>query len=278
MRIPPLRVPPLFRARPIETRKVRPRRRLDTRRLRQSRQKLLIRLAGIAAHDAPQSGVGLQGRRIDPDRLACDEIRRGQHWQDPREDRAVCLQVDQAARPRNRRVLGRHLVQAQAQEAAQRERIGRAPRNPSLRIDAREIPDEPQPEVGPWHHTRASHRRGIERRTLRFDEVVEAVRVEEVIQTLVKRVTARGGQLIRGNPTTQASVPNLCVDSWPCQSVVRGIDRVDPLRSFNHGLLGRRGPFWSSVSGTLVIAPEPVSGIDSDAQADSRPNRVKSGR
>ena len=169
---------------------------LDTRRLRQSRQKLLIRLAGIAAHDAPQSGVGLQGRRIDPDRLACDEIRRGQHWQDPREDRAVCLQVDQAARPRNRRVLGRHLVQAQAQEAAQRERIGRAPRNPSLRIDALEIPDEQQPEVGPWHHTRASHRRGIERRTLRFDEVVEAVRVEEVIQTLVKRVTARGGQLI----------------------------------------------------------------------------------
>ena len=37
--------------------------------------------------------------------------------------------------------------------------------------------------------------------------------------------------------TTQASVPDLCVDSWPCQSVVRGIDRVDPLRSFNHGLL-----------------------------------------
>ena len=184
-----------------------PRRRLDTRRLRQSRQKLLIRLAGIAAHDAPQSGVGLQGRRIDPDRLACDEIRRGQHLQDPREDRAVCLQVDQAARPRNRRVLGRHLVQAQAQEAAQRERIGRAPRNPSLRIDALEIPDEQQPEVGPWHHTRASHRRGIERRTLRFDEVVEAVRVEEVIQTLVKRVTARGGPLIRGNPQPRRPSP-----------------------------------------------------------------------
>ena len=141
---------------------------------------------------------------------------------------------------RNRRVLGRHLVQAQAQEAAQRERIGRAPRNPSLRIDALEIPDEPQPEVGPWHHTRASHRRGIERRTLRFDEVVEAVRVEEVIQLVGKTGDRPWRATHSWQSTTQASVPDLVRRTHGHAKVsVRGIDRVDPLRSFNHGLLGR---------------------------------------
>ena len=33
-------------------------------------------------------------------------------------------------------------------------------------------------------------------------------------------------------------MPGPCVDSWPCGSVVRKIDRVDPFSPFNHGLLG----------------------------------------
>ena len=32
-------------------------------------------------------------------------------------------------------------------------------------------------------------------------------------------------------------MPGPDVDSWPCGSVVRGIDRVDPCSAFNHGLL-----------------------------------------
>ena len=51
-------------------------------------------------------------------------------------------------------------------------------------------------------------------------------------------------------------------DSWPCQSVVRGIDRVDPLRSFNHGLLG--GGTWTGplLTKTLLFVGHGGRAID----------------
>ena len=51
--MPPLGVAAFLGAFAIEARQIRPRRRLDARGLREPRQKLLIRLAGVAAHDAP---------------------------------------------------------------------------------------------------------------------------------------------------------------------------------------------------------------------------------
>lgn len=196
----PILIAALLRARPIEPRQIRPRRRLDARGLRQPRQKLLIRFPRVAPHDAPQGRVGLERRGIDPDRLALDEVSGCQDLQDPREHRAMGLQVDQTARPRNRRVLGRGLRKAQPQKPAQRERIGRPPRNAPLGVDALEVPDQQQSEVRARRQTRASDRVGVERRALRLHERVEGVRVEHLIQPLIERMAAGLGQLVGGDP------------------------------------------------------------------------------
>ena len=106
VRMAPVGVTALLRALPIHAREIGPRERLDARRLGQPRQKLLICLTRVAAHDAPQRRVGLKRCGIDPDRLSLDEIGRREHLQDPGKDCPVRLQIDQAPRPRNRRVLG----------------------------------------------------------------------------------------------------------------------------------------------------------------------------
>ena len=117
VRVAPVGVTALLRALPIHAREIGPRGRLDARRLGQPRQKLLRCLTRVAAHAAPQRRVGFKRCGIDPDRLSRDEIGRREHLQDPGKDRPVRLQIDQAPRPRNRRVLGWGLVQVQPQEA-----------------------------------------------------------------------------------------------------------------------------------------------------------------
>ena len=135
VRMPPVGVAALFRAGPIQPRQIRPRRRHDARRLREPREKRLIGLARVASSDASQGGVRLQGRGINADRLAPDQICGRQHLEDPGEDRSVRLHIDQPAGSLNRRVLGRRFVETQAEEAAQGERIRRPPCNATFRVD-----------------------------------------------------------------------------------------------------------------------------------------------
>ena len=54
-------------------------------------------------------------------------------------------------------------------------------------------------------------------------------------------------------------MPGPCVDSWPCGSVVRKIDRVDPFSPFNHGLLGGVGLFVATA--WLLIRGGPEVGL-----------------
>ena len=129
IRVPPLGVAAFLRAFPIEPRLISACRCLDARGLPQSRQKLLIRLTRVAPHDAPQGRVRFESRRIDSNGLALHEVGGCQHLQDPHEDRAVRLLVDQSSRPRDRRVLGRCFVEAQPQEAPKRQRVGLDPAN-----------------------------------------------------------------------------------------------------------------------------------------------------
>jgi len=60
------------------------------------------RFTRVTPDNAPQGGVGLERGGVDADRLPFNEIRGGRHLQDPREHRAVGLQIDQATRPRDR--------------------------------------------------------------------------------------------------------------------------------------------------------------------------------
>ena len=173
---------------------------VSMRDLRQPRQKVLIRLARVAPHDAPQRRVGFQRRRIDADGLALDEAGQRQHLQDPGQDGTVGLQIDQAAAPRDRRVLGRRLVQSQAHEATEGQRIRRAPRDPALGIDPFEVPDQQQSEIGARRQARSPARRRVEPGALGLDEVVERVVIEDAIQPLVERVPAGRRQVTRRNP------------------------------------------------------------------------------
>ena len=97
-------------------------------------------------------------------------------------------------------MLGCGLVEAQPEEAAQRQGIGGPPGDPALRIDALEVPDQQQSEIRPRRQARASHRSGVKRGAVGLADVIEPVRVEDPIQALIKRVAASRRQLIRGNP------------------------------------------------------------------------------
>ena len=165
-------------ARPVQARQVFTRRGLDARRLREPRQKLRIGFRGIASHDAAHGRVGLERGRIDRDGLALEQSRLDQPLLDPREDRAMGLQIDRASRARDRRVIGGRLVQRETQERADRQRVARAPGDPPFRIDPFEVADQQQPEIAPRLETRSAHDRRVELAAQPFDESVEAVAVE----------------------------------------------------------------------------------------------------
>jgi hypothetical protein len=68
------------------------------------------------------------------DRLASDQPGRTQALQDPSEHGPMRLKGNQPTRPRNRRVIGRRLIQSDTQKIAQRQRVGGAPRDAALRV------------------------------------------------------------------------------------------------------------------------------------------------
>ena len=75
---------------------------------------------------------------------------------------------------------------------------------------------------------------GVERRALRFDELVEPVRVEHLIQPLIERMPAGPRQFVRRDPQSRRPCAILASTHRHAGSVVRRIDRVDPL--FNEKL------------------------------------------
>jgi hypothetical protein len=155
--------------------------------LREFCQEVLIALAGIAPHDAAQGGVSLQRRRINADGLALDQARIGQALQHPGEDRLVRLEINQATSAGNRRMVRRRVRQHQAEKLAQGKRIGRPPRDRALRVQAFEIADQQQPEVATGRQSWSTVVR-IESLAQAFDEPVEIVLVEDLIQSHVERM------------------------------------------------------------------------------------------
>ena len=129
-----------------------------------------------------------------------------QPLQHPREHRLVRLDVDQAACARQGRMVWRRLVQREVQELPDAQRIGRAPRDGPLRVQALKIAEQQQPDIAPRRQTRPPDAVGIERRALRLDERVEARVVEDAIQPRVERMPGTLRQIRRGDPHTGLSV------------------------------------------------------------------------
>ena len=109
---------------------------------------------------------------------------------------------DQATGARNRRMVWGRLVQPNSQKIAQRQRVCRAPGDPALGVNAFEIADQEQSEIDPRWQSWPAHRLRIEAGALRFDEIVEPVLAQQLIQPPIKGMT-RGGRQLRGRDPQQ---------------------------------------------------------------------------
>ena len=209
-------------------RQVLARRCLDARGLGELRQEVLIGLAGVAPHDAAQRGVGLERRRVDADRRALDQPGVRQPLQHPGEHRAMRLQIDQPTRARDRRVVRRRFVQVQVQEAPDAQRIGRAPGDRALRVEALEIPEQQQAKVPTRRETGSSHdlaRRTSRTRLRRRRRTAPRPAPDSAVgRTDAPRCAAN----LASPPTSTLGAPPFAFAHRHPQSLVHGIDAVDP--------------------------------------------------
>src|SRR2546427_6803550 len=106
-------------------------------------------------------------------------------------------------------MIRRVLVQSDAHKAPQRQRVRQPPGNPALRPDALEIPDQQRPKVNPRRQRRTPVLGRIELRTPLLDKLVEALGLQQLIQTLIKRMPRRCGQLRVRDPDLLLLLPLL---------------------------------------------------------------------
>lgn len=134
MRMGPVVVRSLLRSLAINPRQVSARRRFDARSLCELRQEVLVAPTGVAPHNAPQRRIRFQRRRVNADRLALHQACICQALQPPGEDRLVRLEINQATRTGNRRMIRRRLRQDQPEKLAQGKRIDSLPSDRALSV------------------------------------------------------------------------------------------------------------------------------------------------
>jgi len=81
--------------------------------------------------------------------VALHQARLRKSLQHPGEDRLVRLEIDQATRAGDRRMIRRCFQQHQTEKLAQGKRVRDAPRDRALRVQALEVADQQQPKVAP---------------------------------------------------------------------------------------------------------------------------------
>ena len=94
-------------------------------------------------------------------------------------------------------MIRQRLGEAEPQKPAQRQRVSGSPRDSTLEVEALEVADQQQAHVQPGRQAQSAAFR-TERGALVFDECIESVRVEDLIETAIERMPARRGQLIAG--------------------------------------------------------------------------------
>src|SRR5438270_11752267 len=155
------------------------------------------------------------------------------------------VEVDQSSRARDGRVIRRVLVQPDARETPQRQRVRQPPGNPALRPDALEIPDQQCPKVNPRRQRRTPVLGRIKFRASLLDKLVEALRLQQLIQTLIKRMPRRCGQFRVRDPDVLLLLPLLTRPHR--HAPILRTKSVDTTKAFftnldlHHGLLGNDG-------------------------------------
>ena len=110
MRIDPILVAGLVLPRAIQPRQIFTRRRFDSGFLCQPFQEFLVTLSVVASHDRTHRRIGLQRGCVDPHGLALHQPLISQQFQNPEENLAMRLHIDQPPRPRDRGMIRRLLV------------------------------------------------------------------------------------------------------------------------------------------------------------------------
>src|SRR5438132_12025009 len=150
--------------------------------------------------------------------------------------------IDQPPRPRNRRVIGWHLVQSYPQKVPQPQRIRCPPRYPPFAVDALEISDQQQAEIPSWRQTGPPHLLRVEARTLLLHVLVKAALLQQPAQLLVERMPHRPRQIRVRDPKFLLS--SLLLSSAHSHTRILRINAVDHTifflkePDFHHGLLG----------------------------------------
>src|SRR5437773_5249076 len=106
-------------------------------------------------------------------------------------------------------MIRRVLVQSDAHKAPQGQRVRQPPGNPPLRPDALEIPDQQRTKVNPRRQRRTPVLGRIELRTPLLDKLVEALGLQQLIQTLIKRMSRCRRQLGVRDPDVLLLLPLL---------------------------------------------------------------------
>src|SRR5260370_23753208 len=117
--------------------------------------------------------------------------------------------VDQTAGARNRRVIRRVLIQPYPHKAPQPQRIRQLPGNPPFTVDALEVTQQQRPEVDPRGQRRPAILSRIELRTPSLYKLVELLRLQQFIESLIERMSWRRRQLRMSDPNVFLLFPLL---------------------------------------------------------------------
>src|SRR2546427_2995908 len=137
----------------------------------------------------------------------------------------MVFHMNHPPRPRNRRVIGWHLVQSYPQKVPQPQRIRCPPRYPPFAVDALEISDQQQAEIPSWRQTGPPHLLRVEARTLLLHVLVKAALLQQPVQLLVERMPHRPRQLRVRDP--QFLLSSLLLFSTHSHAQILRISAVD---------------------------------------------------
>ena len=132
-----------------------------------------------------------QRGRVYADGFAFDQAALRQSLQHPHEDLLMSFGVDEPPGSRDRYVIGRPLIQPNAQKLPQSERIGQPPGDATFAIESFKETNHHDPEVEPRCQRRTSQFLVIELSALGLAKAIEARLVENLVEPLVERVARR---------------------------------------------------------------------------------------
>ena len=230
---------------PVHPRQIFSARRLHPRLLCQFGEKLLIAGPAVPPDDGTDGRIGFQRCCIHAYRLAFQQTTIGQYTQHPQEHFPVRFHIDQPPGSGDGGVIGRVLVQADAQKTAQAQRIGSSPRDPPFRIDTFEIANQQQAEVYSRRQRWTPVVLRVELRAFGFGKLVELLPIQHLVQARVERMAWSGGQFGMRDPQLFLPLP-VFARSHRHRNILgllcfrrqeKPADRARPRPDFRHGLL-----------------------------------------